>query len=396
MNIKYKLYTSIFKALNKFVLSVSKGRKKLLISDSAELSVDYKKIKNFIYRPIGINYLNKILFLDRDYGNLYEIYKIIGNKYSDYFLLKSDSDYETIKKIYNYKVIVVNSDLRFLDKVSKKNQLLVCVWHALGAFKKVGKYNLLDFKTKEARNYYESFFDYLIVSGNEITPLYADAFNINKEKVLSLGLPQIDKYFNKEYLEEQREKFFKKFTFLKSKKIYGFFPTFSEKKYGIHWNVNFQKLASLLNEDEIVVFKIHPSIPISSTDFYEVKNKVINLSDVDGLISLCPFESIITDYSSIIFEAMIFNINLVFLRNKKIEQERDLWINYEDLPGNIINLNFNSKFNLEKNILENLRTKFSDELSYKNFYKKNIGNCDSKSSERIAKFLLEKLKESNN
>lgn len=106
MNIKYKLYTFILRALNKFVSVASKGRKKLLISDSAELSVDYKKIKNFIYRPIGINYLNKILFLDRNYGNLYNIYKLIGNKYSDHFLLKSDSDYETIKKFIIIKLLL--------------------------------------------------------------------------------------------------------------------------------------------------------------------------------------------------------------------------------------------------------------------------------------------------
>lgn len=393
MNAKYKFYIFVLRIFNKLVSLVSDGRKKLSISDSAEISVDYQKIKDFIYRPTGINYSKKILFLDKNYGNLQSIYKLIGNKYSDYALLKSDSDFDAIKKIYNYKIIVINSDLGFLDKVSKKNQLVVCVWHALGAFKKVGKYNTTVWKNENERNCYESFFDFLIVSGTEIISLYADAFNIDKKNVLALGLPQIDKYFNSKLQKEKRKKFIQKFNFLKNKKIYGFFPTFQEKKFGIYWNINFKKLASFLKNDEIIVFKLHPSVPMSNTDFYEIKDKIINLSDIDDLIYLCQFESIITDYSSIIFEAMILDINLVFFRNKKVEQERDLWTNYEDLPGNILNFNTSKKINLEKNIIENLRTKFDDKSKYKNFYNKNIGCCDAKSSERIAKFLLEKLKQ---
>lgn len=235
MSIKHKFYLFILRILNKFTLLASKGKKKLSISDSnIELSVDYQVVKNFIYRPVGINYLDKILFLDKDYGNLYNVYKIVGDKYSDYINLKSDLDFNNIKKIYNYKIIVVNSDFRFLDKVSKKNQLVVCVWHALGAFKKVGKYNTTAFKTEKSKNYYESFFDYLIVSGSKIVSLYADAFNMNQKNVLSFGLPQIDNFFNNEFLKKEREKFIQKFNFLKNKKIYGFFPSFTETKFGTY------------------------------------------------------------------------------------------------------------------------------------------------------------------
>ena len=137
---------------------------------------------------------------------------------------------------------------------------------------------------------------------------------------------------------------------------------------------------------------MHPSIPLSKTDFYEVENKIINLSHVKDLISLCEFESIITDYSSLIFEAMIFDINLVFLRNKYVESERELWINYENLPGNIIDTSA-SNVNLENAIVSNLRNNFRNKELYEKFYNENVGECDSKSSERIAKFLLDKLSE---
>ena len=392
MNKLHKILFFLFKVINKIVIFISKGNKKLILSDKNNSFINFFDVHDFIFRPTGINYYNKILFVEQNYNTLYSVYKLIDKKYCDYIVIKSDRDFENIKKIYNYKIIVVNSEFNFLDNISKKHQIIVCIWHALGAFKKVGKYNSLVYKNEILKKYYESFFDFLIVSGSEIANLYSDAFNIEKKFVLPLGLPQVDKYFDNDYLIKKRKDFIKEFNFLKHKKIYGIFPTFQEKKHGIYWNINFKKLASYLNDDEIIVFKLHPSIPLSKTDFYEVENKIINLSHVKDLISLCEFESIITDYSSLIFEAMIFDINLVFLRNKYVESERELWINYENLPGNIIDTSA-SNVNLENAIVSNLRNNFRNKELYEKFYNENVGECDSKSSERIAKFLLDKLSE---
>lgn len=150
-------------------------------------------------------------------------------------------------------------------------------------------------------------------------------------------------------------------------------------------------MASLLNDDEVVVYKIHPAIA-NKTDFYEVKNKVINLTHISNLISVCNFDAIITDYSSIIFEAMIFNINFCFFRNKLTEYQRGLWVDYENLPGNIIDSNASiDGISIEEIILKNLRNKYNNSKKYKDFYVQNIGECDSKSSQRIGDFLIKQL-----
>ena len=369
------------------------GYKKLLSRNPPNEVFEFGEIKDFVYHPLKTNYLNKILFVESDFQNLYSIYKLIDKKYCDYILLKNNKDFNNIKKIFDYKIVVVNSELRFLDKISKKHQIVVCVWHALGAFKKVGKYNSKVFRNLYERKYYESFFDFLIVSGSEIVNLYSDAFNMEKKFVLPLGLPQTDKYFDNDFIKKCKKDFLSKFNFLKNKKIYGFFPTFQEKKWGIYWNINFKKIANLLNDDEVIVFKLHPTVSIDKSDFYEVENKIIDLSHVKNLISLCEFEAIITDYSSTMFEAMFFNINLVFLRNRQVELERDLWVKYENLPGIIIDSSSKEyKKNPEKIILKNLRIK-NQKSNYKKFFEENIGNCDSNNSKRIANFLLEKLEE---
>lgn len=380
--------------VNKFVGFIYKGKYiYIYIDDRNSELFKWDDIKNFVNHPIKTNYFKKILFIEWQYKNLYKIYKKIKNKLPnscDYVRIKSERDLINIKKIFDYKIIVVNQEFKFLDKVSKKHQTVICIWHALGAFKKVGKYNNVLYKNQNESNYYESFFDYLIISSTKIIPLYADAFNMQKEKVLALGLPQVDDYFKKEKIETNRQEFLESFPFLKNKKIYGFFPTFQDRTWGTYWKINFKKLASLLKEDEVIVFKIHPAIEIKNTNFCEIKNKIINLSHIENLISVCKFYSILTDYSSIIYEAMIFDINLVFLRNKLIEKDRNIWVKYEKLPGNIININKINQ-NIENLILEKLREKFNNSKIYKEFFLENVGNCDQQSSDRITEFLVNKL-----
>ena len=135
MNKLHKILFFLFKVINKIVIFISKGNKKLILSDKNNSFINFFDVHDFIFRPTGINYYNKILFVEQNYNTLYSVYKLIDKKYCDYIVIKSDRDFENIKKIYNYKIIVVNSEFNFLDKISKKHQIIVCIWHALGAFK---------------------------------------------------------------------------------------------------------------------------------------------------------------------------------------------------------------------------------------------------------------------
>lgn len=212
MKISKKILKKLLDITNIIVSFLTFGKAKIYITNDKNPIIRYQEVSDFINKPLKANYLKKILFLEFNFRNLYSIYKFMSEKYGestcDYVCLKSERDFLNIKKIFNYRIIVVNEELKFLDKISKKNQIVICIWHALGAFKKVGKYLSSVFKNDIERECYETYFNYLLVSGEEIRKLYADALNMKVENIISLGLPQVDSYFNKNIIEEMKNDFF--------------------------------------------------------------------------------------------------------------------------------------------------------------------------------------------
>lgn len=73
----------------------------------------------------------------------------------------------------------------------RKNQHLVQVWHAMGAFKRFGYGRASSEKNSLThKNYTEA-----IVSSPEIAPIYAEAFGIDESKIKPVGTPRTDVFF---------------------------------------------------------------------------------------------------------------------------------------------------------------------------------------------------------
>lgn len=387
MGFKNFVYRLINKTIDFFFLK----KIKVIRAKTFKKYVLYDDIKNLIYTPISKVYIEKIIFVDCGFECLYDLHLEVGNELSDYIKIEK-FDWTKVEKILNYKIIVTSSELRFLKNVSKKNQKVVCLWHGIGAFKKVGKYNNL-LKTKKSQDSFESFFDYLVVSSNNIRKIYADSFNLDESQVLSFGLPHSVKYLDKNVISKKREEFYKKYPFLRDKKIYGFFPTFQDTKLGTYWNIDFIKLSKLLKGDEIILYKLHPSIPKKNTNFQEIKNKILNFSQYEDLMISCDFQSILTDYSSSFFEAMMLDFNLCFYRNYFVENERNLYIKYESLPGTIIDESIiENEQEIENQIIEALRNKIKKD-NYYDFYRYNVSSCALETNSRIKNFLTKLLME---
>ena len=95
---------------------------------------------------------------------------------------------------------------------------------------------------------------------------------------------------------------------------------------------------------------------------------------------------IITDYSSVIFDASLMDKAMVFYCPDYGSYERDFYLNYDkDLPGEIVT-------DPEK-LLEALRNAETEEAKQKvrAFREKQMGACDGKSTERIAKLIKDYL-----
>lgn len=296
-----------------------------------------------------------------------------------------------IPKIYFYlltsKVIVTDDYLKYFRYIRlRKKQKVVQIWHACGAFKKFG----LDAPLKmsvEMEKKTHSRYDAVCVSSVDVKKYYASAFGIEEEKVFDTGVARTDLLFDKEFKEKIRAGLTKKYEYLANKKIYLFAPTFREKNgkyYHFDLQINFGLLSKELKDDEVFVLKRHPVMKEKYFENCDYHN-IFDLSDesVLELTSIC--DTLITDYSSVIFEAVLMRKKIVFYCPDYNLYDRDFYIRYpEDLPGEIVTK--------DEDLLKTIReTKYSQKAE--NFRAHQLSSCDGKSAERTASLICKFLKE---
>lgn len=293
--------------------------------------------------------------------------------------------YMLIPKIYFYlltsKVIVTDDYLKYLRYLTlRKKQKVVQIWHACGAFKKFG----LDAPLKMSEDMEKkthSRYDAVCVSSSDVKKYYAGAFGIGEDKIFDTGVARTDALFDKEFKQKSITELTKKYKYLAEKKIYLFAPTFREKngRYcHFDFHINFDLLSKELKDDEVFVLKRHPVMKEKYFENGDYSN-IVDLSDesVIDLTLIC--DTLITDYSSVIFEAVLLRKKIVFFCPDHNEYDRDFYIRYpEDLPGEVVTKS--------ENLLKTVRETQYSQKSEK-FRIRQLSSCDGKSSERTVKII---------
>lgn len=220
------------------------------------------------------------------------------------------------------RVVVVERYCLTVSILKHKKELTVIqTWHALGALKKIG-YSILDEDEgmssamaeliKMHKNY-----DYAMVSSEICRKSYAEAFQMDVEKVLAIPLPRLDSLKKEESQNEDG----------RINVLYA--PTF--RKNGENMAQRAKELVEQFPEDKYVVkVRLHP---LSMADNSLSKDVVDSDGDLYDLINKANI--VITDYSSIIFEAAYLEkkIYLYPFDYVSYKHERDFYLDYEvDLP----------------------------------------------------------------
>ncbi|MCT1579225.1 CDP-glycerol glycerophosphotransferase family protein [Oceanobacillus kimchii] len=289
-------------------------------------------------------------------GNLYFVYEELYKRNIDLdikFIFNEKIDkrksYKDLVKIaYHFatsKVILLDDFYPLIYPLRIRNNAdLIQIWHAAGAFKtfgfsRIGRPGGPSPHSKNHRNYTKA-----AVSSDGIRKHYAEGFGIDLEKVSATGIPRSDIFFDEDYKYYVRERLFKKYPFLKMKKVILFAPTFrGNGQASAHYPfevLNLKKLYENLKDEYIFIFKIHPfvknelNIPYEYTDFF------FDLSDyreVNDLLLITDL--LITDYSSICFEFALLNKPMLFFGFdvEQYIQDRDFYYNFfEFIPGPLV------------------------------------------------------------
>lgn len=284
------------------------------------------------------------------------------------------------------KVIVTDDYLRYSRYTKfRKEQKIFQIWHACGAFKMFG----LDAPsklTKEQERATHSQYSAVAVTGEECRKFYAGAFGVSEDICLSVGLPRTDRLFTD--AEKMRESVYARHPELKGKTVYLYCPTFREcdgERIIYNPRIDWDSLSKMLSDDEMFIIRRHPLMNYAFIN--DTYNNVYDLSDESTLELTAASDVIITDYSSVIYDACLLDVPMVFYCPDYKDYERGFYLKFpEDLPGELVSES--------ENLLSAVRqTKEKPPVDRINeFRNRQLGACDGHATERIVKIIEDWMK----
>lgn len=292
--------------------------------------------------------------------------------------------------IYSSIVIVTDDYLSYMRQITlRPEQKLVQLWHACGAFKKFGLDNVFADITREIKTHQQ--YDAVIVSSKGIREIYARAFGIEVDKVAALGVPRTDALFDEKNILSEKELFYEKYPELQGKRLILYAPTFREdgtKRVDFEPGIDWDMFSGELDNDTIMIIKNHPMAKNDLLNGMQYKN-IMNMAEesTNRLLMVCDL--LITDYSSVVFEAALLEKKLLLYCPDFDTYQRDFYLHFpEDLYGEMVG----NQMDLLKRI-KSSKDDNENTLALKAFKDKYLNSCDGHSSTRVANFLEQLVRE---
>lgn len=295
---------------------MSNNKKVTLISrESDNITLDFKLLKEELEsRGIEVEVLTKMLRKKLSFSTFGYIGELIKQK----------------RAMENSGVVVVDTYCIPVSTTKHNEDLKVIqIWHALSAIKKfgwqtVGKLDGTSTKVANLMKMHKGY-DYVICASDVTSKYFCEAFNIDKEKIIKLGLPRIDYILKQDnsVISSIKEKYP---VLNNGKKNILYAPTFHRGEA-----VDVDGLAKTINFDKYnLIVKLHPIDRNSSV--HVVKDGVIYDSEFDTYDLLRVADIVVSDYSSFVVEASLVNkpIYLYVYDRDKYDKSTGFNVDYDE------------------------------------------------------------------
>lgn len=319
-----------------------------------------RKYKKNIYKmictllPINKNFILLIGYQYKFTGNLKYLYYQMKEKYPKhkymYVVKEYDSSlpkrYQLIHKSFKYyyyflkSKIIVYETYFYTSLPKRKNQFWILIWHGTTVKKLLFDYNtkytiLKNSKHKIKKFRFTSNLDYLITDNANINKYFETSFLLNHNQILAYGYPRVKYLVDNVNNQELKKEIRKKVGINNSKKTILYVPTWRDYNYikkdtDFNYLLNLEKLQKLTASKYNIIFKNHPHL-----NNFRFNNKEIieDVScDTQDLLQIADY--VISDYSSIVFDAMAINLPIIIYANdiKKYEESHGVYIDvFDDL-----------------------------------------------------------------
>jgi CDP-ribitol ribitolphosphotransferase len=186
------------------------------------------------------------------------------------------------------------------------------VWHAAGALKRFG----VDTRTPLAepeRTFLHRYYDAVVVGGEWSRGPYAAALRTPIERVVALGSPRTDFFFDEAELSAARARVLAAHPSLAGRRVVLYAPTFRGRGIAKRAapGLDPTRLRAALPATDALVLKTHPNLDPATTptDGYDVVADP--RSEINDLLALA--DVLVTDYSSSVVEFALLHRPIVLL-----------------------------------------------------------------------------------
>jgi CDP-ribitol ribitolphosphotransferase len=284
-------------------------------------------------------------------GNLLHLHRAMVERHPelDYILLLEPYSYglagklayliRLLRGMYHLQTarlfVIDNAYLPVHVAPHRASTTVVQVWHAAGALKRFG----LDTATPLAepeRTFLHRYYDAVVVGGEWTRGPYSAALRTPIERVIALGSPRTDFFFDEAALASARDRVLKAHPELAGRRVVLYAPTFRGRGIGKRAapGMDAPRLRAALPADHALVLKTHPNLAPEATATAGYDVIADPTGDINDLMALA--DVLITDYSSSIVEFALLGRPIILLVGDLATYEVDpgLYLDYRtDMIG---------------------------------------------------------------
>lgn len=274
-------------------------------------------------------------------------------------------------------VIICDNFLPTASCKKRSGTKVIQLWHACGAFKKFGYDTSADIPSYYKGNVMANC-DMVTVSSHICIKPFSTAMRLPEKVICPVGVSRTDLYFDNTFNQSCRKQFFSQYPEAQNKKIVLWVPTFrgNPSVAGIQGLDDILRVREFLKDTHYFIIKLHPhsQAHIEGTNCSISSEELLPVADI-----------VITDYSSILFDAMIYKHPLVLFVPDLDDylDKRGFYLDYDTLPG-LRARNFEQLLQIltDESLLYSSVNKV-----YSDFYNKYMASCDGHSTNRIIDYI---------